>query len=363
MEKRGGHLLFQVHASTPVRINDIGGWTDTWFSEHGKVLNMAVVPGVEVRLKAMANPEKEPRRVLIHLLNYGEDLWIHPENPDFSQHALIHGAFKVLRVPEDVRVEGSIISHVPAGSSTGTSASVCVALLGALEQLAGKRHSPRDIAALAHKVETDVLGLQSGIQDQIAAACGGVCFIDMKQYPHADVIRLNLDEDLFGRLDQRLLLVYLGRAHRSSDIHQSVIKLLRKEGSQWPVLRELRDLADQAKAVLLEADLKALGAIMIRNTECQKRLHRDLVSEEAERVIATARSWKASGWKVNGAGGTGGSVTILASGETHERERMREELRGLGKNIKLLPVRLTRTGLTVRKVPEDEFSDSEKASF
>ena len=37
-----------IVASVPVRICDNGGWTDTWFGGPGRVLNIAVVPGVEV---------------------------------------------------------------------------------------------------------------------------------------------------------------------------------------------------------------------------------------------------------------------------------------------------------------------------
>jgi len=33
-----------IHAIAPIRINDIGGWTDTWFAQQGKVLNMGVFP-------------------------------------------------------------------------------------------------------------------------------------------------------------------------------------------------------------------------------------------------------------------------------------------------------------------------------
>jgi D-glycero-alpha-D-manno-heptose-7-phosphate kinase len=50
---------------------------------------------------------------------------------------------------------------------------------------------------------------------------------------------------------------------------------------------------------------------MIENTEAQERLHPDLVSREARQIIEIAKHHKALGWKVNGAGGEGGSLTIL----------------------------------------------------
>ena len=30
-----------VNSVAPIRICDLGGWTDTWFAEHGRVLNIA----------------------------------------------------------------------------------------------------------------------------------------------------------------------------------------------------------------------------------------------------------------------------------------------------------------------------------
>jgi D-glycero-alpha-D-manno-heptose-7-phosphate kinase len=39
-----------IHARAPIRVNDIGGWTDTWFAGEGKVLNLAVMPAVEVQI-------------------------------------------------------------------------------------------------------------------------------------------------------------------------------------------------------------------------------------------------------------------------------------------------------------------------
>ncbi len=33
-----------INCTVPIRICDIGGWTDTWFARHGRVLNIAVTP-------------------------------------------------------------------------------------------------------------------------------------------------------------------------------------------------------------------------------------------------------------------------------------------------------------------------------
>ena len=52
---------------------------------------------------------------------------------------------------------------------------------------------------------------------------------------------------------------------------------------------------------------------MIANTEAQRSLHPELVGVDASRVIDVAAAHGAIGWKVNGAGGEGGSLTILSA--------------------------------------------------
>src|SRR5512136_184106 len=182
-----------VHARAPLRINDIGGWTDTWFAKQGWVLNMAVAPPVEVQIKAYENREKRKKRILVHTENYGESFWVNPERPTRSPHPFLQFIISRVPPPPDVKLEINLFSPVPVGISTGTSASVCVALLGALSFLRDSAFVLKDIISLAHSVETEDLGQQSGIQDQISAAHGGICYIHMYRYPLARVEKIALE--------------------------------------------------------------------------------------------------------------------------------------------------------------------------
>ena len=332
-----------VHARAPLRVNDIGGWTDTWFAHTGRVLNVAVGPPVEVQVKAVRRGRDDPR-VLIHAENYGQTFRVDPAQPSSTFHPLLQMAVRAVPPPAGLSVEVRLHSPVPAGISTGTSASVCVALLGALDALRGGRLGPAGLAALAHHVETEMLGIQSGIQDQISAAYGGICFIDVQRYPRARVERLRPGADLLRELERRLCLIYLGRPHSSSDIHESVIARLEREGGHSQALGRLAGLAVRGRRALLAGNLEAYGAVMIENNEAQRALHPRLVSERADRVIAIARKHGASGWKVNGAGGKGGSLTVLASPDDGQRRRMIAAVLELGGGIRHLPLVLSVAG-------------------
>ena len=89
-----------------------------------------------------------------------------------------------MKVPQDVAFEVGIYTEAPAGASTGTSAAVTVALIGALDLLTPVRMTPYEVAQTAQKIETEMLGQQCGIQDQLCSAFGGINYIEMYQYPH-----------------------------------------------------------------------------------------------------------------------------------------------------------------------------------
>ena len=334
-----------VHGQAALRINDIGGWTDTWFAGEGKVLNLAVGPPVEVQVKAFPGSCQSKNRVLVRADNYGQAFRFNPRYPSLGRHPLLQFAIASVPWPKKYHLEIRIHSPVPAGMSAGTSASVCVALLAALFFLAGRPVDPGRIAKLAHAIETEKLGLQSGIQDQISAAYGGVCYIRMVRYPRARVKRLLLRAEVLSELNRRLVLVGLGRPHRSSVLHEQVIALLSKSGARFKHLERMRGLAEAARSHLEQGDLESYGRIMSENNECQRALSRKLISPEADEVIRLARKRRASGWKVNGAGGRGGSLTLLASADDGLRRALLQDILTLGKGIRPLPFYISSSGL------------------
>lgn len=353
MKKIPKKMIQEIKSSAPLRINDIGGWTDTWFARKGAVLNISVGPPVETVIKVFENKNKDSSTVLVHAKDYQETFLFDPRNPDFKIHPIIQGAVGSIEIPMEISLEIIIESSFPAASSMGTSAAVCVALLGGLDSLVCSSLSPEEIVSLAHRVETEKLGLQSGIQDQIAAVHGGICFIDMHCYPRASVEKLSLDENIRDQLKERLISIYLGDAHSSSKLHERVISSLENGGPGLKQIKKMADLAREAKNVLQTGDLSEYGRIMIENNECQRTLHPDLISEKAEAVIKTAKNFEAVGWKVNGAGGRGGSISLLSSPEKKERDKMLRKFNSMGKGIRVLPLYLSKEGLSVKTITLD----------
>jgi D-glycero-alpha-D-manno-heptose-7-phosphate kinase len=350
---RGPHVLEPmrvIQSAAPIRICDNGGWTDTWFAKRGCVFNIAVDPCVHVELRA--RPDATTRaRVTIDAENYGERYVRIPEQRTWDRHPLIEATLAHLGVPPSWSCEVRIHSAAPAGASTGTSAALTVSLIGALSRLAHREVSAEGAARAAHTIETDVLHQQSGIQDQVAAAYGGINFIEI-DYPAARVSRLDVPGTMRDELQRRLLLLYLGRGHRSSTVHDAVIRRVEAREDEAPVLDDLRQAALRARDAVLGGDLDALGRAMQENTDAQARLHPDLVSRDARRTIEIARCHGATGWKVNGAGGEGGSLTILCGRDPASGEALRHALHAALPSSRAIPIRLNQTGLIVRELAE-----------
>lgn len=330
--------MTRITSVAPIRICDCGGWTDTWFAQHGTVFNVGVSPFVEVQIEASPNPEG---RTLIFAENYGDTF---EPTPSRERHPLLEAAVQRMKIPEKLDVRVNLFSEMPPGASTGTSAAVTVALVGALDRLTPGRMTAYEIARTAFEIETKMLGRQSGIQDQMCAAFGGLLRVEIFAYPETRVIPLSAPDDVWWELEHRLLLVYLGKTHDSSEVHKRVIHDLEDAGSEDPRLETLRRCADDACRAVLSADFDALARAMNENTEAQRALHPSLVSHDADAIIALAKEFGAAGCKLNGAGGEGGSLTLLTGPSMPRKRELIQAIHAASPDWRVIPTRISRLG-------------------
>lgn len=331
-----------IRSSAPVRIADLGGWTDTWFAGTGVVCSLAVRPGARVSLSAVDGAGE----VVIEAVDFGHRYSL---AADRGKHPLLEAAIDEVGLPAGLDVVVRVSSPIPPGASTGTSAAVTVALVGALLFLRDGEVDRDVVARTAHRVEAVRLATQTGIQDQLAAVHGGANRIDMTAYPSATVTPLSIPARALDELGRRLVLVFLGRTHVSSAVHEEVIAALERS-SPSDVDRRLEPLRQAARdgaRALQAGDLDAYGAALVANTNAQSALHPSLVSADARRLFDAARSWGCRGWKVNGAGGEGGSVTLLCGPEPRGRQRVLDALAGVDPAFAAIETTLDGDGLRV----------------
>lgn len=328
-------------ATAPVRVADVGGWTDTWFAERGAVCSIAVGPGASAEVVVRNGRGDGEPSVRLWAPDLGVSSWVGPSVDGWSrpepgvQPLLEHTVGEVAgRLPagtvgpDGIGLDVTVSAAVPPGSSLGTSASVLVALLAALEAVTSAgQPDPSALAARAHAIEVERAGRESGVQDHWAAAWGGVSWIEVDPFPHVQRREVVLPAATTAALAARLVTVHLGGGHDSSVLHRVVIDAAEAgDGGVLDVLRELRALAALAARRLEAGDLDGWGAVLTAATQEQTRLHPALVGDAARAVTDLAALHGVGGWKVNGAGGAGGTVTLLAPADPVRADALRAAL-------------------------------------
>jgi D-glycero-alpha-D-manno-heptose-7-phosphate kinase len=176
------------------------------------------------------------------------------------------------------------------------------------------------------------------VQDQFASAYGGVNFMEV-EYPSARIFPIRPSPSVRCELEDRFVLVYTGKSHFSSAMHQKVISEAEQHAQNF---EDLARAAVLGKEALLKEDLEGFAAAMNANWEAQKGLHPDITTPEIEKLHTAVFQAGAMGFKANGAGG-GGTVTILA--RRNQSHLVRHAVDDLGMTV--LPSLIDTTGLEV----------------
>lgn len=161
-----------VAAIAPGRVNIIGEHTDY---NDGFVLPAAL--SVHTAVVGRARTEKQVRVVAADFGDADDffaldaDIVIVPgqswKNHVRGMVAEMHGAY-----PGLVGCDLAIAGNIPKGSGLSSSASVAVGVGAAICELNDIRFDPVAIARLAQRSESNFVGTQCGIMDQLASSCG-----------------------------------------------------------------------------------------------------------------------------------------------------------------------------------------------
>jgi D-glycero-alpha-D-manno-heptose-7-phosphate kinase len=327
-----------IRARAPVRFCDLGGWTDTRIVPSGAVLNFAATLYTHVTLQVGAFSG-------VTIESFDTDEQEHIRDIRQIEYNSVLDLFKAAIKRSGIRrgVRILVRSDAPPGSGLGSSAALGVATMAALSEYLRWNLLPYEVARESQCLETEELGLECGVQDQLCSAYGGVNFMEVT-YPHARVMPLSLDTATVCELEDRFVVVYTGRSHFSSAMHEKVIAEY-EAGHNRASFEKLAECAVRGKEALLSGDLDAFGEAMNENWDAQKSLHPDITTTEIEALHESTFAAGAMGFKANGAGG-GGTVTILAQrNRDHTVRRAVEEL-----GMTVLPSKIDGFGLRVWEV-------------
>jgi len=325
-----------IYSRAPVRVCDIGGWTDTWFYNHGAVFNFCVDLYSYIRL---VENNSNSINIISENLDLNEKIRDYRKIEYNGILDLLKAAVKRMNIRSGLDIYAR--SDAPPGCGTGTSASIAVALIGALSKYSEKYMSPHQIADLAHKIETDELGLESGVQDQYAAAFGGINFMEI-EYPAVKISNIKINKKKIFELESQMVLVYFG-SRSSSDMHLQVIENF-KEGKESTInaFEILKKSAYEMIQAIKSENIKEVGDIMNQNWNAQKALHPMICPPIIQKAEKISFQKGAIGFKCNGAGGGGSAIILAEQGCEYGLKK------GLIKeNFTILPCKLNFNGLEI----------------
>jgi len=245
----------EVLTRAPVRICDVGGWTDTWFYPEGAVFNFCVDLYSYVRI---VENGKNLIRIIAENLGKTVEILNFKEFKYNGKLDLLKAAVKRMEIEKGLDIY--VRADAPPGCGTGTSASVAVALISALATYKGIHMNQNQIARLAHKLEIEELGLESGVQDQYAVSYGGINFMRI-DYPRVEILKVNINEKRIFELESQFILVYLS-SRSSSKMHNAVIENYKKEDvdtlESFDIMKECA--YDMKKAI--NSDIVSIGNVL-----------------------------------------------------------------------------------------------------
>lgn len=214
-----------------------------------------------------------------------------------------------------VHIEGEL----PAGRGFSSSAAVCVALVRAFGEAAGRSLPPPELAELAWRAEAVECGVNCGRLDPLACAWGTPLYlrfngdeVDGEPLP----AHFGLAVGSFAAPRNTVaILDTLGRHHRG-EVAVRDWEGVRRVGAVRGALDGFGQQAREARVAMLQGDLTSLGASM---NVCQEIYEEELMPAFPElrapglvKAVRALRKAGALGAKFSGAGGDGSVVGLYS---------------------------------------------------
>ncbi|MBI9083422.1 MAG: galactokinase [Desulfobacterales bacterium] len=207
------------------------------------------------------------------------------------------------------------------GSSTAALALVAAFSRGAERSGAAGGATRAQMVRLAHGIESAVAGVPCGMQDQLAAAYGGVNGWYWQEDPMAGTPwrrQVLWDPSAHDDLARCLLVAYCGIPHESRDINGRWVRQFLAGGARhrW---REIVACTHDFTEALAVKDLERAAAAMNRETAIRREMTPDVLDPTGQLLVADAMA-AGCGARFAGAGG-GGCIWALGPAATIGRLR------------------------------------------
>jgi D-glycero-alpha-D-manno-heptose-7-phosphate kinase len=315
-------------ASAPLRISFAGGGTDVPpypATYGGAVLSATIDRCATADLRPRADGDYH-----VESLDLMARAAFAPHELTFNGHLdLVKAVLRELASSRPGRgLDLTLATDAPPGSGLGSSSALVVAMLAAVGAATGRRWSPAELARTAYQVERVDLKIEGGMQDQYAAAFGGLNFIEFHGEDRVDVQPLHVPGEVLEELERSLLLAWSGQSRTDGGIlRRQVDGVLAGSAESLATLGALKALAETMRDALLGGDLATFAEGLHQGWKQKRRLATGIATPHLDELYAVGRAAGAAAGKVLGAGGGG---FMLFSTPPGRRERVTQALEAAG---------------------------------
>lgn len=295
-----------IMSRTPLRITFTGGGTDIpeYFMNFGDgaVINASINKYIYITVN-----EKFDRRIRV---SYSTTEIVN--NVEEIKHPVVREALKYLNIGEKIEIVS--ISDIPSnGTGLGSSSTFTVGLLNALHAYKGEHASPSQLAKEAVHIERNILKEEGGLQDQYAAAFGGLNLMEFSKGKDVNVTPIIMPEDTMEQMEKHLLLLFTNMERKSNQIHmdqRAKISLLHEHYAK------MSELSHRLKKDLNGGNFLEVGRMLHENWIEKKKLSDKISMGRTDTLYENAMEIGATGGKLIGSGG-GGFLMFFADPKYH----------------------------------------------
>lgn len=307
-----------IISKTPLRISFFGGGTD--YPDHvskygGAVLSTSINKYVYLTVNRISEISQHKYKVTYSKLEHGQSI-------DELLHPSVRECLRFMGIEEGIEIH--TMSDLPAQTGLGSSSSFTVGLLNALYAYKGKMIPNLKLAHEAIYVEQKLIGEKVGLQDQCAAAVGGLNYFEFKQDGSITYKPVIMAEDRKKTFKNNLMLFYTGVQRFAEDVIKLQIENIQK-GRVTKDLDHIREMVDKGVSILTtDTDLSEFGTLLHDAWVAKKSLSTSISNSFLDNIYDKAMNAGALGGKLLGAGGGG---FFLFYADLSQQEKVRQALK------------------------------------
>jgi D-glycero-alpha-D-manno-heptose-7-phosphate kinase len=300
-----------IVSKTPFRMSFVGGGSDLkayYCRGYGAVVSTTINKYMYVALNKRFDDTIRVSYTKTEIVDSVEKI----------KHELVREAMIHANLTKGIEI--TTIADIPAGTGLGSSSSLTVGLLNALNHFCGRPNSVQHLAEESCKIEIDILKKPIGKQDQYSAAYGDLNYIQFDSDGAVQVEPIHLLKNTREELNNNLLAFYTGLRGDNTNILSKQKQATESKKNKREILDRMVNLAQKMKDILNSNDITSFGELLHKNWLLKRSITIDISNKFIDSLYKAGLSAGALGGKILGAGG-GGFILFYCDEERQNRLR------------------------------------------